>query len=1218
MHFRAFSLAFIGTALVVSLINIPTAYATTDTFATPGAYLWTVPTGVTSADIEVWGGGGGGNDDSTSCADRGGGGGAYSKTTSVYTPPGTAFTVIVGAGGAADNAGETSIVMSPHPGTAAAAVGGSSGSTGAGGAAASGIGTIKYSGGDSATLSALSLMGSCTDGAGNAGTGPSVGTAGGTAPSGGGNGGTGGSAINVSGTDGSAPGGGGGGGGGGFAVSGAGGAGRVVFTYSGAATVSVAGSVYSDEGTTALASKTIAISINGAAAAGTAVTNGSGAYSITGLTISAGDVLTLYIDGSSEDAVTTTIGPGSNMTGIDLYQNRLIVRYDNSGSLTNANLATADNNGDADISALYSVSGSALTVASGKELIVPALHTFAPGGDVTTPTLDLRGTYTHSTETVTISTAYEQSAGTFTSSSGAVDINGTFTLSGGTFHEPSGTFSVFGNWAKTGGTLHVGNTTVIFDGSSGTQAINSGGTNFYSISHTGAGTLQIITNTLTLDSTFSNSAGTFDTNGLAMTSTGITVSGGTFTGSSGTVDINGTLTLSSGTFTAPSATMTVSGDWTKTGGTFTANSGTVHFDGTNQALSGSTTFHHFIKRDSENSSSDETMTFEAGSTQTITGTWTLDGVDGNDRISLVSSLPGTQWNVDPQGTRTIDYIKVIDSKNTNQLAIACTNNCHDGGNNTKWTFPSAPKLVSFSSSTADGTYGPKDTINITATYNEALDDPSSLTVVLDNGVSITLRAVQGSTLTGMYTVGAFGSGEDTKDLTVSRISSESVRDRDGGTVQSASSLPENADNIASSHAIVVDTTESPAAVSLPSSPITPQFGGFVVALPGGGSFTLPSGLAPVEAAEFPNIVPEPELQSYEPTRPSVPVSALESVTSGSRKSNMFETILRSPGIAFTNVVLAGLAAVSVLAVSSALISSIPSVIFQVSQASRRMWQAVLSIFGFNRVRRPWGRILDAETGNPIAGAYVQVYDHQGKQLKDTMVSNERGAFSVIIPPGTYEFRVQKSGWELTPKAPFLQLVAGEYVFDGAPVVVSESHVLPLVIAMRITQEQPTTKRLVWRRAMQGVMLFVSRLSWPLLLFGAGLNSAVLFVAPTAINTGVEIFYLVLIVWKIALYYILRPSVGYVRDAVTREPLDLALVRLYDAMTSRLIETRTTSRDGKFLLLPPLGVYTIMVVRAGYEPFRESHVVIDQKKESLDLFISLQPVPVSVTESEVLQ
>ncbi|MFH1311994.1 MAG: YCF48-related protein [Candidatus Eisenbacteria bacterium] len=133
---------------------------------------------------------------------------------------------------------------------------------------------------------------------------------------------------------------------------------------------------------------------------------------------------------------------------------------------------------------------------------------------------------------------------------------------------------------------------------------------------------------------------------------------GTFTGGAGVIDINGTLTLSGGSFTATSGAMSVAGDFTHSGGTFSHNSGTVILDGTGQGVSGTTDFNHLTKT----VTAADTLTFEAGSTQSIAGTVTLEGTDGN-LLNLRSSSEGTRWNftVNAGAIKDISYVDVKDS-----------------------------------------------------------------------------------------------------------------------------------------------------------------------------------------------------------------------------------------------------------------------------------------------------------------------------------------------------------------------------------------------------------------------------------------------------------------------------------------------------------------------------------------------------------------------------
>lgn len=141
------------------------------TFLTSGT-SWTVPSDWNSSrnTIEVIGGGGGGGG-ATSGATRaasGGGGGAYSRAINASLTPGGTVTYAVGAGGTAGSTNTTAgtggdtyfcnstsncasisgsaVVAGAKGGTGAAANTG--GTPGVGGAAASGVGNVRYSGGD--------------------------------------------------------------------------------------------------------------------------------------------------------------------------------------------------------------------------------------------------------------------------------------------------------------------------------------------------------------------------------------------------------------------------------------------------------------------------------------------------------------------------------------------------------------------------------------------------------------------------------------------------------------------------------------------------------------------------------------------------------------------------------------------------------------------------------------------------------------------------------------------------------------------------------------------------------------------------------------------------------------------------------------------------------------------------------------------------------------
>lgn len=102
----------------------------------------------------------------------------------------------------------------------------------------------------------------------------------------------------------------------------------------------------------------------------------------------------------------------------------------------------------------------------------------------------------------------------------------------------------------------------------------------------------------------------------------------------------------------------------------------------------------------------------------------------------------------------------------------------------------------------------------------------------------------------------------------------------------------------------------------------------------------------------------------------------------------------------------------------------------------------------------------------------------------------------------------------------------------------------------------------------------------------------------------------------------RKPWGVVYDAITKSPVDLAIIRLFDSATHRLIETQVTDKNGRFSFIAPVGTYTISVTKPPYvfpsvivkTPFdgEFSHVYhneplsIKSENDTLDINIPIDP------------
>lgn len=310
------------------------------------------------------------------------------------------------------------------------------------------------------------------------------------------------------------------------------------------------------------------------------------------------------------------------------------------------------------------------------------------------------------------------SSGSLSLPNSGADLNGYLTITGGTFTAPSGTMTLGGPLTISGTPIFNANGGIIeSDGLSNTYTCNNVTFNLVKFTGGGPGTVFTINNTciiplgnnpviggrVSINGGILAGSGTITGNGGFKVSSGAGFAGfngmiashdtfGALNVQGGTVDLSGynLVDLNQGglqiytaesSLTAPSGNMNISGDFMNMG-TFNHNNGTIVLDGTNQTLTGSTTFNALSKT----STSANTLTFTSGTTQTILGTLTLKGTSGSP-LSLRSSIPGTQWNIDPQGAVDLEYLDVQDSNNINANALQVAGlNVVDSGNNTGWNF----------------------------------------------------------------------------------------------------------------------------------------------------------------------------------------------------------------------------------------------------------------------------------------------------------------------------------------------------------------------------------------------------------------------------------------------------------------------------------------------------------------------------------------------------
>jgi hypothetical protein len=297
--------------------------------------------------------------------------------------------------------------------------------------------------------------------------------------------------------------------------------------------ITISGIIYSDEGTSpyncAGTALTVNAKVNGTGGNSAICTAGGGTYSISGVSISAAnDVITIFLDNETENAVVITKASSTddNITGLDIYQDRIIVRHEDSPAtavtMMDMDQYDADDETDGDIQ--YQVTPGAstsTTVFAGNKLYVWEYDTF-----IASTTLIVSG---------------DSSA----MPDGDLHLSTSSTLVAG------GNITLAGNWiASTSATFTHNNSTTTFNATTTGKGIWPNTQSFYNIALNGSSgewTPQAI---ITADNDFTIKDGNFDNNAYTHVITGnFLKSGGilTMNSESDRLDIAGNFTATGGT-----------------------------------------------------------------------------------------------------------------------------------------------------------------------------------------------------------------------------------------------------------------------------------------------------------------------------------------------------------------------------------------------------------------------------------------------------------------------------------------------------------------------------------------------------------------------------------------------------------------------------------------------------------------------------------------------
>ncbi|MFC1570730.1 beta strand repeat-containing protein, partial [Candidatus Omnitrophota bacterium] len=306
------------------------------------------------------------------------------------------------------------------------------------------------------------------------------------------------------------------------------------------------------------------------------------------------------------------------------------------------------NGHDLVVSGTFDISADGVLKIQGTETYTaPTQNLGALGYSITDPTFTIPNqVYDNlvldgSSETVFSLPASMTGLGTLTIENGTLDVAG-YDLSGDTLRN-AGTLRIEGDEAITFNTVDTTAGTIEYAGGGDYTGLGglAAGSEYHDLVFSGTGHWEMST---TVEGDWTIESGTVD-----MT---------------GDVDVTGSVIIEAdGTLNSNEYNVTLAGNWDNSGA-FDGGTGEIVLNGTNQSILGETTFNNLTKT----VTTADILMFENTKTQTIANVLTLQGASG-ELLSLRSDQDGTQWNIDPQGTRTVEYLDIKDSYNVNQTPI---------------------------------------------------------------------------------------------------------------------------------------------------------------------------------------------------------------------------------------------------------------------------------------------------------------------------------------------------------------------------------------------------------------------------------------------------------------------------------------------------------------------------------------------------------------------
>lgn len=274
--------------------------------------------------------------------------------------------------------------------------------------------------------------------------------------------------------------------------------------------------------------------------------------------------------------------------------------------------------------------------------------------------------------------------------------------------------------------------------------------------------------------------------------------------------------------------------------------------------------------------------------------------------------------------------------------------------------------------------------------------------------------------------------------------------------------------------------------------------------------------------------------------------------------------------------------------------------------------AMSLLFGFPSIlkrdeKKPWGLVYDKKSSKPIAFAVVRLY-LKGKVVAEK-VTDLQGRYGFAVENGEYEVEVTHDKYKMFKEK--------TKVDDKMAGTVNRDISMEALIDFNFSVKDIKTW---WKSKLADAREFFPKLSRYLYVFGFIFTIIATIFSPIVINLMLIAYYVIL--GLVYMYKGLKRGWGSVFESNTKRNIPFVFIRLFDTISTKLIDTMITEKSGRYMFIADSGQYALQSSKAGFAfpssiekgklrktPYGELVEVIQEKSgKVIGLDLAMDPAP----------